>query len=66
MHRRLVIAFRVPGWSGRLAGSRIDDRVRFPSIPDDQVFGVDTPEEAVEILRRRLAAYEEARREGAR
>ena len=64
MHRRLLIAFRVPGWSGRLAGTRVDERVRFPSIPDDQVFGVDAPEEAVEILRRRLPAYEKARREG--
>lgn len=63
IYRRLVIAFRVPGWSGRLAGTRVDDRVRFRSIPDDQVFGVDTAEEAVEILRLRLGAYEEARRE---
>jgi hypothetical protein len=62
IHGRLVIAFRVPGWSGRLAGARIDDRVRFPSIPDDQVFGVDTPEEAVELLRERLARYRDARR----
>jgi uncharacterized protein (TIGR00725 family) len=63
--RRLVLAFRVPGWSGRLAGTRIDDRVRFRSIPDDQVFGVDTAEEAVEILRLRLDTYEEARRDEA-
>jgi uncharacterized protein (TIGR00725 family) len=60
--RRLVIAFRIPGWSGRLAGTRIDDRVRFPTIPDDQVFGVDAPEEAVAILRGRLAQYRDARR----
>jgi uncharacterized protein (TIGR00725 family) len=62
IHRRLVIGFRVAGWSGRLAGTRIDDRIRFPSIPDDQVFGVDTPEEAVELLRERLARYRDARR----
>lgn len=62
IHRRLVIAFRVPGWSGRLAGTRVDDRVRFPSIPEDQVFGIDTPEEAVELLRERLARYRSARR----
>jgi uncharacterized protein (TIGR00725 family) len=64
IHRRLVIAFRVPGWSGRLAGTRVDDRIRFPSIPDDQVFGVDTPEEAVKLLGERLAHYREARRSG--
>ncbi len=57
IHRRLVIAFRVPGWSGRLAGTRIDDRVRFRSIPDDQVFGVDTPEEALAVLSARLPSY---------
>jgi uncharacterized protein (TIGR00725 family) len=62
IYRRLVVAFRVPGWSGRLAGTRVDDRVRFPSIPDDQVFGVDTPEETIELLRRRLPQYEDARR----
>ena len=62
IYRRLVIAFRVPGWSGRLAGTRIDDRVRFPTIPDDQVFAVDEPEEAVAVLRARLAQYRDARR----
>jgi uncharacterized protein (TIGR00725 family) len=62
IHRRLVIAFRVPGWSGRLADGRIDDRVRLPSIPDDRVFGVDTPEEAVGVLKARLESYREARR----
>lgn len=66
IHRRLVIAFRVSGWSGRLAGTRVDDRIRFPTIPDDQVFGVDTPEEAVDVLRARLTRYGEARREGSR
>ncbi len=62
IHRRLVIAFRVPGWSGKLAGTRVDERVRFPGIPEDQVFGVDTPEEAVAVLRARLERYREARR----
>jgi hypothetical protein len=64
IHGRLVIAFRVPGWSGRLAGTRVDDRVRFPSIPDDQVYGVDTPEQAVDLLRERLTRYRVARRAG--
>ena len=62
IHHRLVVGFRVAGWSGRLAGTRVDDRVRFATIPDDQVFGVDTPEEAVALLRARLPAYREARR----
>jgi uncharacterized protein (TIGR00725 family) len=65
IHRRLVVAFRVPGWSGRLAGTRLDDRIRFASIPDDQVFGVDAPEEAVELLRSKLPLYRAARRSDA-
>ncbi len=62
MERRLLLAYRVEGWSGRLAGTRVDDRPRFSSIPDDQVFGVDTAEEAVAVLRQRLPQYAAARR----
>jgi len=51
IHRRPVIGFRVPGWSGRLADQRIDGRVRFPDRPDDKVYGVDHPDEVVELLR---------------
>lgn len=61
IHRRLVIGYRVEGWSGRLAGTRVDDWVRFPSIPDDQVFAVESAEEAVEVLRTRLPEYGRAR-----
>jgi uncharacterized protein (TIGR00725 family) len=64
IHRRLVIAYRVEGWSGRLAGTRVDDRVRFAAIRDDQVFGVDSADEVVAVLERRLAEYGEARRGG--
>jgi uncharacterized protein (TIGR00725 family) len=61
IHRRLVIGYRVEGWSGRLAGNRVDEWVRFPSIPDDQVFAVESAEEAVAVLRQRLAEYVRAR-----
>jgi hypothetical protein len=61
IERRLLLAYRVQGWSGRLAGTCIDDRPRFSSIPDDQVFGVDSAEEAVAILERRLPQYAAAR-----
>jgi len=57
VHRRLVIAFRLPGWSGRLADAPIDERRRFPGIADDRVFGVDTADEAVAVLRARLEEY---------
>lgn len=55
---RLIIAYRnIPGWSARIADQRIDDRNRYPEIPEDRVYGVDTPEEAAAILRERMAAY---------
>jgi hypothetical protein len=63
IERRLLVAYRVEGWSGRLAGTRLDDRPRLSSIADDQVFGVDSAEEAVALLRQRLPQYEAARRE---
>ena len=55
--KRLVIAFRVEGWSGRLADNRIDERVRYASIDDDRVYGANTPDDAIEILRDRLDKY---------
>jgi uncharacterized protein (TIGR00725 family) len=61
LHRRLLIAYRVEGWSGRLAGTRVDGWVRFPSVLDDQVFAVERAEDAVDVLRRRLAEYVRAR-----
>ncbi len=64
IHRRLVVAYRVAGWSGRLAGTRVDERTRFPSIPEDQVFAVETAEEAVAVLRRWLPEYARARGAG--
>jgi uncharacterized protein (TIGR00725 family) len=54
VHDRLVIAFRAGGWSGKLAGTRLDERVRFPGDPDDRIHGVDTPAEAIALLRARL------------
>jgi uncharacterized protein (TIGR00725 family) len=59
---RLLVAFRVDGWSGRIAGTAIDPRRRFAAIPDDRVFAVDTADEAVAVLRARLADYARARR----
>jgi uncharacterized protein (TIGR00725 family) len=66
IHDRLVLAFRVPGWSGRVADARLDERIRFSTIPDDRIFGVDAPAEAVALLRARLAEYRDARRSRAR
>ncbi|HKA87637.1 MAG TPA: TIGR00725 family protein [Haliangiales bacterium] len=60
MYGRLVVGFRIAGWSGRLAGQRLDHRVRFADIPDDQVFGADTPEEVAAVISARLPEYARA------
>ncbi len=50
--QRLLIAFKVEGWSGKLADQRIDDRIRYPKIPGDRVYGVETVDEAIQLLKR--------------
>jgi hypothetical protein len=34
---RLIIGYRVEGWSGTIADTRIDSRIRYPNIPEDRV-----------------------------
>lgn len=58
---RLVVALRAGGWSERIADTVVDPRPRFPSIPDDRVFGADSPEEAAGIVAARLPGYLAAR-----
>ena len=66
--RRLILAYRVPhpavtsntfaDWSAVVADKRLDDKERCPDIPDDRIFGVDTPEEAVTLLAKKLPQYQ--------
>ncbi len=63
--KRLVIAYRVPGWSGRLAGKAVDHRKRGFVTLADQVFPVDEAGEVVALLRR-LARVYRSRHGGAR
>jgi len=55
--KRMVIAFRVAGWSGRVADAPLDPVPRYPDIPDDRIYGVDSPVEVTALLRERLALY---------
>jgi len=57
IYKRLIIAMRVDGWSGRVAGQRIDDRIRYADEPDDQVFGADSAAQAMAVLASRLPRY---------
>ena len=57
LYERLIIGFRVEGWSGDLADRPLDKRVRYPEIPDDRIYGVDTPAEALQVLQEWLPHY---------
>lgn len=55
---RLIIAFENSGgWSAKVAGTKLDDTIRYPDIPDDQVYAVTTAEEAVRILNEKIDLY---------
>ena len=54
---RLVVARRGEGWAGRLADQPVDSRNRYPEIPEDRVYGVDSAREAVDVLERCLPLY---------
>jgi hypothetical protein len=47
---RLIVAYRVDGWGGELAGRVLDKRIRYPEIPEDKVYGVSTASEVITIL----------------
>lgn len=55
---RLIIAFENSGgWSEKLANTRLDDVVRYENLPDDKVFGVTSPEQAIAVLKEKIALY---------
>lgn len=55
--RRLVIALDCPGWAEKLAGAPLDNRRRYTTIPDDQIFKAATPESAILLVNERLPQY---------
>ena len=55
--KRLIISYSsVEGWSKKLAGQRIDGKIRYNGI-DDKVFEVKTPEEAIKVLNEKIGLY---------
>ena len=53
---RLIIAFEnVDGWSAKLAGQRLDGTVRCEG--EDKIYGVSSPEEALEVLKNNIDRY---------
>lgn len=57
IYKRLIVALRVDGWSGKIADQRVDARVRYPSEPDDRVFGATSANDAADLIRGRLLRY---------
>ena len=56
--KRMVLAFdNVEGWSKKLAGTRLDERIRYEDIPDDRIYAVSSAEEVIELLDERLERY---------
>jgi len=55
--RRLIIAYRVEGWSGKVADEPLDNRIRFDDIPDDRIHGVDDDTGTIGLLRKHLVSY---------
>ncbi|MCQ1536441.1 hypothetical protein FTO70_12300 [Methanosarcina sp. KYL-1] len=51
MLKRLIIAYRVEGWSGEVADKKLDSKTRYPDVLDDRVYGVDSENEVIEYLR---------------
>ncbi|MBR2646551.1 MAG: acyl-CoA synthetase [Clostridia bacterium] len=56
--KRLIIAFKnTGGWSEKLADTRIASDIRYPDIPEDKVYGVESAEEAIALLDKYVDRY---------
>ena len=58
IYRRLIVALPYEGWGGKLAGMKIDQRIRYKDIPDDCVYGAGSSAQAVELVARLLPQYQ--------
>ena len=57
--KRLVVGYKnAEGWSAKLADTRLDDRIRYPDIPEDRVYGVTDAESALQIIDRYVERYD--------
>lgn len=55
---RLILAYdNVDGWSQKVAGTRLDNRIRYEDIPEDKVYAVSSPEEVIEYLNKYADKY---------
>lgn len=57
--KRLVVGYKnAEGWSAKLADTRLDDRIRYPDIPEDRIYGVTDAESALQIIDRYVERYD--------
>ncbi len=57
IYKRLIVALRVDGWSGKVADQRVDERVRYPDEPEDRVFGATSAADAVRMVVDRIGHF---------
>ena len=57
MHKRLIVALGKEGWAGKLAGKKLDWRIRYQDIKDDRIFAAKNPQDAAKILDDWLPLY---------
>jgi uncharacterized protein (TIGR00725 family) len=55
--KRLIICLMAEGWSNELAGRRIDNRVRYSDIEEDQCFPAEDEKDVLDILSKYLPRY---------
>lgn len=56
---KLIISFvNIEGWGKNLANQRVDNRNRYPMIPEDCVYGVSSPEEMALYLNKYINRYD--------
>lgn len=56
---KLIIAYKnVDGWSSKLADTKIDNKPRYEKIADDRVYGVETPEQMINVIKEKLNLYD--------
>jgi len=54
---RLILAYRVDGVSGKIADKKVNPRIRYPDIPEDRVYGVNSAYEAIACLAQKIDLY---------
>ncbi len=55
--RLIVGVSNVEGWSSKLAGSKVDSRIRYPEIEGDMVYPARTAIEAINIINENIDKY---------